>query len=337
MPLRVKSIMGGPVKHRPSVVSSTPLYRNAGRLSGRSTRPCLLFLFLLFFFMSPSTAASQARVVIVIGAPIKIYKLITQGINQIVHGETHVIDLSRSKKESLQTIRKIRPQVVVAVGDQVALWAKKTFTRTPVIASGVVHQSNPQLFKNMAGVSLDFSLQAYLQLIQESFPQSKRVGLFFNPSENNRLLRDAQKAATALNITLDAEPVGEESKLGQAIQSLNEKGTQIILMTYDPLFMNPETWKYLVDFSIRHRMGLVVPSKTLLKNGGFISLEANYLDVGRQTGVMVNRVIENPDRIQNLHLEFPNQKEIGVNLKMINIIDMKLSKSVLKRANHVQR
>jgi len=183
------------------------------------------------------------------------------------------IFFSEGKKRSLRSIVKYNPEAVVTIGNPASLWAKTKISKIPVIVvSGIIYQIDPQGFKQVVGVAIDFPIQAYLELIQESFPEAKRVGTLFNSSTYDTMLSESEKAAKTVNLQIFVEPVKGVKEVGHALHSLTEKKVDVFLMCYNPLLMNPESFKYLVDFCAIRKIGLVVPSKALLTKGGVLSV-----------------------------------------------------------------
>src|SRR5688572_10334133 len=119
------------------------------------------------------------------------------------------------------------------------------------------------------------------------------------------------------------------------MQMLKETNADLFLMTYDPPIMNSERFRYFVDCSITHPLPLVVPSKALLRGGAVLSLEASYLEIGRQTGQLVNGILSRATAKSGEFLDSPRKTEIGVNLKVADIMGVTIAPQVLQKAHYV--
>ena len=64
-------------------------------------------------------------------------------------------------------------------------------------------------------------------------------------------------------------------------------------------------------------------------------MEANFLEVGRQTGRIVNKVLKNPQVMVGLQLVFPNRGEIGVSFPVARILDLEIPAALKKKADHI--
>lgn len=266
-------------------------------------------------------------------AKVKIYELIAQGLEEELHAKMLEIVLGESGEKSLESIRNFQPHAVVAIGDAAALWARSKVTKTPIVVCGVMSQYNSRNYQGLAGVSLDFPLQYYLRLIRDAVPGLRHVGMLFDSSQSTNFAADSERAARELGLKVYAYPVEQEKEVGRALQLLRESGAEIFLMTYDPIIMNPEIFRYLVDFSITNRLALMVPSKALLKSGGILAYEADYPEVGRQTADLVNRYFRGQKLTPGL--SYPSRGEIGINLKVARIIGVVVSENILKKADHI--
>ena len=280
--------------------------------------------------------ADGPKVLILMSDQNSIYRLIDQGIREKVSAEIVACKLQDGEKEALAAVRSLKPDLVIAVGNAAALWAHAEITGVPLLASGVIHQSNPAVFSKMPGVSLDCSLQSYFNLIRELAPAKGKVGLVIGanhpPEFKRRLAELAEKASLKIRI-VEVKKVNEVS---EAVERVFRDGSEVFLMTYDPLIMNPESFKYLVDFSISNNLYLVAPSRALLKGGALASLEADYLDIGRRTAEIANSILKDSGLSSRLELEFPSKEEVSVNRKIANSLRVNIPPSVIKKAVYVQ-
>ncbi|MGQ0645096.1 MAG: ABC transporter substrate-binding protein [Elusimicrobiota bacterium] len=287
---------------------------------------------LLLLACRPADAAERAKVALLMSDNNPIYVKIAKGIRETAQGEIKDISLGGSGEAVSRAILDFNPDLLVAIGDAAVSWADRNFAGRPRLASGVVRQAKSRAAADSPGVSLDFSPAAYLRLIKEALPEARRVGLILSHSGVGQ---DFQQSARELGLEINVRSVQKEKAVGQAMQALKDWGVEVFLVTFDPLVMNPETWKYLVGFSVVHKVGLVVPSKALLKNGGVLSLEADYHALGRQTGALVNDAVRDPGLLEGGGFAYAVHGETGINLKMMEALGLKLRDSVRKSAVHV--
>jgi len=294
-----------------------------------------LALLLCVVMVSSPARGQQETIVLLVSADNKIYSQMSEGLQERLHAPAKVMMLNSNEKSLLHEIHAMNPPFVIAIGDAAALWAHKNLAGRPLLISGVIQQFHPSGFKGMKGVGMDFPADAYLKLAKDALPELKKVGLVYNPAVSQAFVDDLKKAAGALAVNVNARPLTREGALGSAMEGLTKWGVELFLVTYDPLVMNPETWQYLVGYSVKHHIALLVPAKSLLKSGGVLSLEADYVELGRQAADMANQAAEGGAAMSVIALGYPRKEAIGMNLKMANVIGVAFHPSVRERALYV--
>jgi len=290
----------------------------------------------LVFLALHAHAAWAARVAVVLSDKIKVYNQISQGLLAGEPGEVKEFPLAAASGETLAAVRRWRPDVVVAIGDEAGLWAKRFITDVPVVPSGVAYQLHQKEFANMPGVYIDMPPADYLSTILDALPSAgHRVGVLFNPERGTRYVEDLRRAAGSMGMEIYAQGLNSERDIGKAMNAIKKNDVDVFLMTYEPFVMNPETWQYLVGFFVTNRIACLVPSRGLLKSGGVLSLEADYEQLGRQTAAVVKRLLEDPAAKNGM--AFPAKREVGINLKMAELFEMVIAEDIQKRAEHVYK
>ncbi len=283
----------------------------------------------------PASAANP-RIVIVLSDANKIYSLIDQGVKDNIQSEFTEVTLQKGEERVLAAnIRQISPSLIIAKGNAAALWVSKTFPEIPLVASGVIYQSNPEIFAKMAGVSLDCSPESYFNLIKEFSPLKGKVGIVMDATHPAGYRNRLESLAHKSDVQVVIKEVSKVNEVSRAIGEIYSEGANVLLLTYDPIIMNPETFKYIIEFSISKNMLVVAPSKALLKGGAMASLEANYIDIGRRTAEIANNLLKDPSLSVTLNLEFPYKEEVSVNRKIAKSIDMNIPSAILKRAVYI--
>ena len=265
--------------------------------------------------------------------PNKVYGLIGQGIRENIKAELKEFVLQDPPAGTIKDVRAFEPDVVVAVGDAASLILHDKLLGVPLIVSGFLYQTNSKRLKGLSGVSLDLPAQAYMRLVRESIPGATRLCVLYDPEWDENFVSEAKKAAAAFQLQVFAPRVERQNEIGEALQECKNKGAQFFLITYNPKIMNPESFRYAVNFAVTPRMGLVVPGKPLVKNGGLISLEANYPAIGGQTAALVEKALAKTPA--SPELQFPKETEISVNDSIAKTLGIEFSSATLRKANYV--
>ncbi len=277
-----------------------------------------------------------SKVTLVSSSRNKIYLLINEGIQQTLQTEYEDVYLSETPNPEAGFERE-KPKRVITIGNAAALWAKKNVREIPVTASGVILRSNPRELRDATGVRLDFPFSSYLKLLNEYLPEIRTAGFIYDSALDSPFSPAVRKQSEALGLRIEAVPAAAEKEISAALDSLKDKGVEAFIATYDPIVMNPESIQFIVEFCIRNRIALIVPSKALLKSGGLLSLEADYVELGRQTGSLINRLLREPGGAGDAALEIPLKSEVGINLKMAEVLNIRFKESVANRADYIHR
>ncbi len=286
--------------------------------------------------MSAPGEALGAKTLILMSDRNKVYQLIDAGLKEKITGEISEMAFQENGDSLVPDIRKINPSLVIAVGNAAALWAQQEISDIPLIVSGVISQSNNGIFSEVPGVSLDCSLQSYFNLIREMVPEKGNVGLLIGADQQTETRKEIENLAKNANLEAKIARPRNVKEVSQSIETVYAQGAGVFLMTFDPLIMNPESFNYIIEFSISKSLVLITPSRALLKRGAFASLEADYSEIGRRTAAIANDLLKNPDRSGKYKLEFPPKEEISVNRKIANSLHINISPTTIQKAGYIQ-
>ena len=120
----------------------------------QSKRYLCLWAALVILAACPFLGAAS-KVALLLSDRNKIYAIINDGIKQAVQGDVSEIFLQDGEEKSYEAVRQFKPDIVIAIGNSAALWARDKILKTPVVVSGVMLQFESLL--------LDGSLQNYLR------------------------------------------------------------------------------------------------------------------------------------------------------------------------------
>jgi len=209
----------------------------------------------------------------------------------------HVLDerfkgldyIVREGKDAASTIRRKKPELVLAIGMD-ALYAVKN-TEIPVVCLMVILPSAGSLEeKNITGVSMTISPERQLSSLRRMIPGARRVGLLYDPKKSGAFVRKAQRVARGLRMHLLAKEVSHAKDVSRALGSL--KGSiDAIWMIPDTTVVTPETAELIMLFSLENRLPVCAFSAKYLELGAFMSLDVSAFDMGKQAGELAVRIL----------------------------------------------
>jgi putative ABC transport system substrate-binding protein len=290
--------------------------------------------FLLGF--TGATPAWASGAVVLLSKENRIYRLILKGLSAELPSAPSVVQMGAAEdaQSVKKTIQSMKPDVLVAVGDEAARWALAEWKSSPILLAGVVDTLLPENDSNVTGVALNLPPDVYLKTIHEYLPAARRVGTIYSPLVQPNLGRSLQNAAEKHGIKINAVPASTNRDFVLSLQTMKHQ-IDAFLVTFDPLVLTPEAFQYLVQFSLSQDIPLVVPALVLLKSGGVLSLEVDYEALGVQVAGLAERILSKGQTGGSRSLLAPEKWQVGVNLKVGRALNVDISPEAVGKADRV--
>jgi ABC-type uncharacterized transport system substrate-binding protein len=157
---------------------------------------------------------------------------------------------------------------------------------------GITRSGHPPY---LAGIGTFQPVRETFQLAKKLLPGLKRVGTVWNPGDAaaEACLILARDEAAKLGITLLEAQVDSTAGVGEAAKALTAQGIQALWVGGD------NTVELAMDAVVNAGRQAGIPVLTNapshLKAGAFLSLGADYIEVGRQTGILAAKVLKGLD------------------------------------------
>jgi putative tryptophan/tyrosine transport system substrate-binding protein len=228
---------------------------------------------------------------------------------------THATQGSRAAKQATTTI----PIVIAAVGDAVAGGLVASLARPGGNVTGSSFFS-PEL----AAKRLD--------VLKETFPRIKRVGVLFNPESLYRPVLDAmEKGARSLNIELQQYAVRGPSEFANVFQDIAKERSEALTMNEDPMLLVNS--KAIADFAAQQHLPLF-GFLEMAEAGGLVAYGANIVEMHRHAAVFVDKILKGA-RPGDLPVEQPTKFELAINLKTAKALGLTVPPQIVARADKV--
>jgi putative ABC transport system substrate-binding protein len=219
-------------------------------------------------------------------------------------------------------------------------------------AKTIVNNRVPQLFSNVAGPveaeivqSLESPggnisgsnnavlISAQIETIMKIIP-FKRLGLFFNPREQNAMierqrLSDAAKKFNVEVIDLRSPPAQE--MLEQNLQQLIDKSI-VVDAVYLPLDSFMITNAKLIGDKLKEaKVKSIGALEGFIKGGALIGVVPNYYKLGKEIATIVDRN-QKGEKLQNIPIRTVKEPMLMINKTTADILQITISEDVLKKA-----
>ena len=212
--------------------------------------------------------------------------------------------------------------IVVAISTPSAQAAVNNIKDKPIFFAAITNpESAGVLAENVTGVRDRSPVEKQVELIKEILPETKKIGVVYNTSEQNSFyLTDEFKK--------EAEKNGYEVVI-KGITNVNEIASALdtILPEIDVLYTTIDntiasTYPLIIDKSKKANIPVIGATKNYVDQGALASEGISDYKVGYQTGEMIVRYLKGED-IKNMKFEVVREseryinKEVAKNFKIV--------------------
>ena len=250
--------------------------------------------------------------------------------------EEHSLKGDASKaSQILKDAKARRARLIVTVGSLATQTVLQEAPEIPTIASLILSADELKKSTNATGVVLDFSLETQLQWLQKIVPQSKTVGVLFNPRENRAKIDAATKVAQSLGLTLLTSEVETPQALPEALDNLVRRA-EILWGVTDQTVLSPQTAEPILLFSFRNRIPFTGLSTSWAKAGALYALDRDYKDIGMQCGEIAAKILQGTPA-NTIPPQPPRKVFYALNLKTAEHMKLTIPETLVEGAQQVFR
>ena len=238
----------------------------------------------------------------------------------------------------------LKVDVIVSTGGTVTAFAAKNATSTiPIVFTvggdlvklGLV-SNHARPGGNLTGLSLlttELNVKR-LELLQESFPKIRLVGVLGNPDNPNYPIqrKESQAAGKALGLQIEMLETRNSGEIDSVFSTVSSKNVRALLVLSDPM-LNANRQR-VTDAVMKRRLPAIYEFKEFVEAGGLMNYGTDILAVYRRIGYYVDRILRGA-KPADLPVEQPTKFEVVINLKTAKQIGLTIPANVLARADRV--
>lgn len=253
-----------------------------------------------------------------------------------VQADYEVLQVGKDKNEASKLAAKITQQdsrLIYCLGTRACQAVQHTSEQRPVVASMVMTAESIPAEAQATGVFLNYSPRTQLQWLKKLFPQLKRVGVIYNPKQNQAVIDEAAASARQLGLELVTAAVDTPRELPAALKELLRK-IDILWAVSDRVVLAPQTAKEVLLTSFRSRIPVIGASAPWVKGGALYALDWDYTDMGAQNAAMALQLIKGTP-INKIPAAEPRSVTYTLNLKTVKHMKLDMSAEISRDAKHV--
>jgi len=260
-----------------------------------------------------------------------------EGKNTKIIYETPQGNLSLGAQIS-KKLNYMQPDVIITISttSSQSMLAANT-NHNPIVFSSVTDPIAANLVKNLNHPGQDITgtmesppIQALLEMIKKVCPQSKTIGIIYNPGEANSVKSvEMIKALTSLKIV--EAPVSNSIDIAQTVNSLVSKVDVIILPSDNTVWSAMET---LTKITKQYGIPVFSNDPDSTYKGVTLALGYAQYEIGYEAGLKAVKIL-NGDTPGNIPVTTPAKQSIYINQEMADAIRLNLPEDLLAQADKV--
>jgi len=174
-----------------------------------------------------------------------------------------------------------------------------------------------------------------LQLLHEVVPGAKKIAILVN--QNNRVTSEAdiqtvQTVSSRLGLEVIVVNAGTESEIDKALASAVQHGADAVYSGSDAFLYSRSD--QIAALTLRYKLPTMSSLRESVRVGQLISYGTDDLDMYRQAGVYVGRILKG-EKPGDLPVVQPTKFELTINLKTAKALGLEIPAPVLARADEV--
>lgn len=243
----------------------------------------------------------------------------------------------------LRDLLAAKPDVLVVGGLELIRAAKQATSVTPIVvayasdlvAAGIV-QSYARPGGNLTGLTTltDVMTGKRLEVLREAVPTVRKVVLLQNPAQPQSKAIEAHtvKVAAALRVELPVVNVTDLRELETALDNLRDDRADGVLVASHALFRHHSAM--LIERAMKQKAFVVHWLPYAAQQGALLVHGVDDIKQLRRAASYVDRILKGAKPAE-LPIEQVTSHELIINLKTAKALGLKVSRTVLLRANKV--
>ena len=225
--------------------------------------------------------------------------------------------------QTLQRATSTVPIVFMAVGNPLELGLVRSLSRPGGNITGVANMTNEVGPKQV-------------QLLKAVLPKLSRIGVLFNPQNTTAIviLESVQNAGHQIGVQSLPLSVRRAEEIEAAFGDAQNARIEALIVAADALFIGDR--RQIIDRAAKMRLPAMFAFPEDAEAGGLMSYGPSLTDVYARAAVYVDKILKGA-KAGEIPVEQPTQFSLVINAKTAGAIGLKLSDSLLSRADRVIR
>lgn len=224
-----------------------------------------------------------------------------------------------------------KKDLILAIATPTAQAAYNATKEIPILITAVTDPKSAGLIgNNISGTSDASPIDKQLELLQKLLPNSKKIGVVYNMSEQNSEIQVINLKEIAKNYGLEVEVIGI-SNVNEMAQALD-----VILPKIDVLYTPADnlvasSMPIIVEKSTRAKIAIIGAEGAHVEAGALATEGISYYNLGKQTGEMALEILRGK-KPSDLEITTLSETELIINKESADKLGIKIDSELLKKA-----
>jgi putative tryptophan/tyrosine transport system substrate-binding protein len=245
--------------------------------------------------------------------------------------------------ELVNELVALNPKAIVVVGDIALRAVKQAGVTTPVVFVSAGDPVAAGLVGSLARPGSNFTGLASIlpelngkqtALLKEAVPRLSRLAVLWNPNSHGGGLglREIQRAAQALGLTIHSAEARTVAELDAVLAAITNQRADGMLVITDPLTFGQR--QRVIDFATRHRIPTMFEVREFVDAGALLSYGPSLLAMVKRSAVFVDKILKGA-KPADIPVEQPTTFELVVNMRTAKALGLTIPPSLLARADEI--
>lgn len=228
--------------------------------------------------------------------------------------------------------------LVFAITTPTAQAAKNQLNnKIPIVFASVTDPIGAGLsqIENITGTSAPAPLEENLKLINEIFPNFKKIGVIYNSSEANSVseINNLKILSKKFGLEIVEKSVTSPSEIVPVINLLS-KEIDIFYAIQDNTVAS--YFQIILDTLNNSKIPVLGTNDFYSQNGGLISQGTTDYDIGYEAGIIATEILLNNKKPKNIPIKKVINLKIEINKKNMELLGIKIHNDILNKASIIE-
>lgn len=230
--------------------------------------------------------------------------------------------------------------LVLAVATPAAQATAQNITDIPVLFTAVTDAVSAELVDsneapggNVTGTSDIAPIEQQLELLQQLVPDAKSIGIVYASGEVNSQVQvdEVTKAAEPLGLSVNTQTVTTVNEIQQAVEALGD--VDVIYVPTDNMVVSGIS--SLVQVAEQKQIPVIGAESGTVEGGALATLGIDYTELGRQTGEMALRILQDGEDPATMPVETATEFTYVINEDAAKRQGVEIPQEILDKAERV--